>query len=84
MGKKDMWFLGKLGLGLAIVNSIIMALADSKLTMDEILQIANTIIQGFAEDFKLKIDDVQVFSKDDGTVVILLSKDLVEKLSTEF
>lgn len=83
MGKKDMWFLGKLSLGLAIVNSIIMALADSKLTMDEILQIANTIIQGFAEDFKLKIDDVQVFSKDDGTVVILLSKDLVEKFSTE-
>ena len=78
-----MWFLGKLSLGLAIVNSIVMALADSKLTMDEILQIANTIIQGFAEDFKLKIDDIQVFSKDDGTVVILLSKDLVEKFSTE-
>ncbi len=83
MGKNSMWFFQKISLGMAIVNAILMALADSKITMDEIVNIVNTILQGFAEDVKLNADDLQVFYKEDGSIAIMLSADLVAKMSAE-
>ena len=83
MGKNSMWFFQKISLGMAIVNAILMALADSKITMDEIVNIVNTILQGFAEDIKLNADDLTVLYNSDGSISISISSNLVSKLSAE-
>lgn len=71
--------IGKLGMALAIANSIIIALADSKVTADEIISIVNTIMQGLGLDvvppkaIKIKITPA-------GSLSITIDKSIVGKL----
>lgn len=81
MGKDSMWFFQKISLGLALVNGILVSMADNELTMDEIVNIINTALAGFAADLKLTPGDLQVFYKDDGSVAIMLSAELVKKFN---
>lgn len=81
MGKDSMWFFQKLTLGLALVNGILMALADKKLTLEEIVGIVNSILAGFADDLKISIDDLDIELTDDGAVIITLEPDLAKKLA---
>lgn len=81
MGKDSMWFFQKLTLGLALVNGILMALADKKLTLEEIVGIVNSILAGFADDLKISIDDLNIELTDDEAVIITLEPDLAKKLA---
>ena len=82
MGKIDsMWFFQKLSLGLAIVNGIALALVDKKVTVDEIINLINTLLMGVADDLKITLADLQITTNSDGSVSITLSKELVDKLN---
>lgn len=78
---ESMWFFQKLTLGLAIVNGILMAMADKNLTLAEIVSIINSILAGFADDLKIKVEDLNIELMDDGAVVITLEPDLAKKLA---
>ena len=79
--KDSLWFFQKISLGLALVNGILLAMADNKLTIDEIVSLINTAIAGFAPDMKISVDDIQIEYTDDKALVITLEPELVNKFS---
>lgn len=81
MAKDSMWFFQKISLGLALVNGILVAMADKKLTAQEIINLMNIALAGIAEDIKIGIDDVSFIFNDDGSMDIHLSAKLVDKLN---
>ena len=82
MSKIDsMWFFQKISLGLALVNGIMLALADNKITVSEMVNLINTVMMGIAPDLKIGMDDITIVENADGSVSLNLSADLVSKLS---
>lgn len=82
MSKIDaMWFFQKMSLGLTIVNAIGMALADKKITVAEMLQIIQPVLQSVAPDVKIGPNDIMFEERVDGSVAIVLSPYLVDKLA---
>lgn len=56
MSKIDaMWFFQKMSLGLVVVNAIGMALADKKITVSEMIQIVQPVVQVVAPDVKIML-----------------------------
>ena len=82
MSKIDsMWFFQKISLGLALVNGLMIALADNKITVPEIVNLINTVIGGIAPDLKINVSDITINENADGSVSLNISKELVEKLA---
>jgi hypothetical protein len=82
MGKIDaMWFFQKMSLGLMVVNTIGIALADSKITVSELIQIVQPLVQTVAPDVKLSPNDISFEERADGSVAIVLSPYLVDKMA---
>lgn len=77
----SMWFFQKISFAMMLMNNIILALGDKKLTLEEIVNLVNIILGAVAEDISLKVDDIRVFAKQDGRVMIELSPELVSKLN---
>ena len=77
----SMNFFSKMMFGMGLANAILMALADSKLTAAEITQILQFAISGLAPDFKLSTEDFQVVPNEDGSIALVFSKKLVDKLN---
>ena len=76
-----MWFFQKLSLGLMVVNTIGMALADKKITVSEMIQIVQPVVQAVAPDVKIGPNDIAFEERQDGSVAIVLSPYLVDKLA---
>lgn len=76
-----MWFFEKMSLGLLVVNAIGMALADKKITVSEMIQIVQPIIMTVAPDVKISPNDIAFEYRQDGSVAIVISPYLVEKLA---
>lgn len=82
MSKIDaMWFFQKMSLGLMVVNAIGMALADKKITVNEMIQIIQPVVQTVAPDVKISPNDISFEERVDGSVAIVLSPYLVDKLA---
>lgn len=82
MGKIDaMWFFQKLQMGMSIVGGISLALMDNKITVPELIQIINPVIQVVAPDVKISPNDISFEERADGSVAIVLSPYLVDKLA---
>lgn len=82
MSKIDaMWFFQKMSLGLMIVNAIGMALADKKITVTEMIQIISPVLQSVAPDVKIGPNDIMLEERVDGSVAVVLSPYLVDKLA---
>lgn len=82
MSKIDaMWFFQKMSLGLMVVNAIGMALADKKITVSEMIQIVQPVVQTVAPDVKIGPNDIAFEERADGSVAIVLSAYLVDKLA---
>lgn len=82
MSKIDsMWIFQKLSLGLALVNGVALAMMDKKITAAEIVNLMNTLLSGVADDLKVNLGDLQIVENADGSMSIVLSKELVEKLN---
>ena len=77
----SMNFFSKMMFGMGLANAILMALADSKLTAAEITQILQSAISGLAPDFKLSTEDFTVVPNEDGSIALVFSKKLVDKLN---
>jgi hypothetical protein len=76
----SMNIFGKMMFGMGLANAILMALSDSKLTAMEITQILQFAVTGLGTDFKLSTDDFQIVPGADGSISLVFSKKLVEKL----
>lgn len=76
-----MWIFQKLSLGLALVNGVALAMMDKKITAAEIVNLMNTLLSGVADDLKVNLGDLQIVENADGSMSIVLSKELVEKLN---
>ena len=82
MSKIDsMWFFQKISLGLSLVNGIMLALADNKITVSELVNMVNLVMAGIAPDLKIGLDDITIIENPDGSVAITLSAELVSKLA---
>jgi len=82
MSKIDaMWFFQKMSLGLVVVNAIGMALADKKITVSEMIQIVQPVVQVVAPDVKIMPEDILFEERQDGSVAIVLSANLVDKMA---
>jgi hypothetical protein len=71
----------KMMFGMGLANAILMALADNKMTASEMLGILQFAISGIAPDFKLSLEDFQVIQAEDGSISLVFSKKLVDKLN---
>ena len=74
-------FFSKMMFGMGLANAILMALADSKVTAAEILQILQFAVSGLGVDFKLGVDDFVITTNEDGSISLTFSKKLVDKLN---
>lgn len=81
MAKDSMWFFQKISLGLALVNGLLVAMADKKLTAKEVVDLMNIALMGIAEDIKININDISFMFNEDGSMSINLSAALVDKLN---
>jgi hypothetical protein len=68
-----------IGFGLAIANGICAALADGKLTADEIIGFINTIITNFSPKLKIQPGEIIFDQSLDGNVSITLASSLLER-----
>ena len=74
-------FFSKMMFGMGLANAILLALADSKVTPTEIMQIMQFAVSGFGVDFKITSEDFQIVPNEDGSVAIVFSKKLIDKLN---
>jgi hypothetical protein len=77
----NMNFFTKMMFGMGLANAILMALADNKLTPQEITQILQFAMAGLGTEFKLTTEDFQVVPNEDGSIALVFSKKLVDKLN---
>lgn len=77
----SMNIFSKMMFGMGLANAIMMALADNKMTAAEMLQIMQFAVTGLGAEFKLSTEDFQVVPNEDGSVSLVFSKKLVDKLN---
>lgn len=77
----SMGFFSKMMFGMGLANAILMALADNKLTPQEVVQILQYTLTGLGTEFKLTTDDFQVTYNEDGSVSLNFSKELIDKIN---
>ena len=80
---KSLGYISKLLLGMSLLNSILLALADNKLTAVEVVDTFNVLLAGLGAEFKLTPGAFNVFYKSDGSVMVEFSKELIDKLNLE-
>lgn len=71
----------KMMFGMGLANAVMMALADNKMTATEMVQILQYAITGLGGEFKLTTEDFQVVPNEDGSIALVFSKKLVDKLN---
>lgn len=79
--KDSMWFFQKISLGLTIVNGLLLALADNKMTAQEIMNLINVTLQGLGLSGNVTGDAFQVVYEPDGSITVKISKELVDKIN---
>jgi len=77
----SMNFFSRMMFGMGLANAILLALADSKLNAGEIMQILQFAVTGMGAEFKLSVEDFQVVPNEDGSIALVFSKRLVDKLN---
>lgn len=77
----SMNFFSKMMFGMGLANAMMMALADSKVTPQEILGILQFAVSGAGINFKILPEDFLIVSNEDGSVSITFSKRLIDKLN---
>lgn len=77
----SMNFFSKMMFGMGLANAILMALADSKVTPAEIMGILQFTVSGAGINFKIMPEDFQVIPNEDGSVALVFSKKLIDKLN---
>ena len=77
----SMNFFSKMMFGMGLANAVLMALADSKVTPDEIKGVLQFAMSGMGVNFKILPEDFQIITNEDGSVALVFSKKLIDKLS---
>jgi hypothetical protein len=77
----SMNFFSKMMFGMGLANAVLMALADSKVTPQEIMSILQFAISGMGVNFKITSEDFQIVQNEDGSVALVFSKKLIDKLN---
>ena len=77
----SMNFFSKMMFGMGLANAVLMALADSKVTAPEIMSILQFTISGMGINFKIAPEDFQIIPNEDGSVALVFSQKLIEKLN---
>jgi hypothetical protein len=67
--------------GMGLANAVLMALADSKVTPQEIMGILQFAVSGMGVNFTITSADFQIVPNEDGSVAIVFSKKLIDKLN---
>jgi hypothetical protein len=75
----SMNFFSRMMFGLGLANAILMALADSKITALEITQILQYAMTGLGGG-KITPEDFQIVPNEDGSIALVFSKTLVDKI----
>jgi hypothetical protein len=77
----SMNFFSKMMFGMGLANAVLMSLADSKVTPQEIMGILQFAVSGMGVNFQITSADFNVISNEDGSVSLTFSKKLIDKLN---
>lgn len=77
----SMNFFSKMMFGMGLANAVLMALADNKMTAQEIMGILQFAVSGMGVNFKILPEDFQIVPNEDGSVALVFSKKLIDKLN---
>jgi len=77
----SMNFFSRMMFGMGLANAVLMALQDNKMTAQEMTSILQYAVSGLGLEFKLSTEDFQVIPNEDGSLSLVFSKRLVDKLN---
>lgn len=73
-------YFSRIMFGLSLVNAVLMAAADKKITKAEVQMITSVIMSGLGVNLKLLPTDLDLEWREDGSVALVFSPNLLAKL----